>query len=117
VHGHVQRSGSLNYAAIDILQMIKNLCGTKWLRGIIPLPVTLRRCMRKVEARANKIIPIVKFCMPQGEGVKFVNMGKVIEIIHKAFGLTEIGKERSFDLAITTNSSLLVHLINLVMVG
>eukprot|EP00978_Attheya_sp_CCMP212_P039418 scaffold204635_cov24-Attheya_sp.AAC.1 len=110
-------SGSLNYAAIDILRKIENLCGAKWFRGIIPSPATLRRCTHKVEARADEIIPIVKFCTPQGEGVKFVNMGKVIGIIHKAFGLTEIGKERSIEVAITTDGSLLAHLINLVMVG
>jgi hypothetical protein len=41
-------SGSLNYAAIDILRKIENLTGEKWFRGIIPSPVTLRRCARKV---------------------------------------------------------------------
>jgi hypothetical protein len=110
-------SGSLNYAAIDILRKIENLTGEKWFRGIIPSPATLRRCARKVEALADDIIPIEKFLSPQGEGIKFENMGKVLEIIHKAFGLTEIGKERALEVAITTDGSMLAHLINLVMVG
>jgi hypothetical protein len=78
-------SGSLNYAAIDILRAIENLTGEKWFRGIIPSPATLRRCARKVEALADEIIPIEKFLSPQGEGIKFAEMGKVLEIIHKAF--------------------------------
>eukprot|EP00978_Attheya_sp_CCMP212_P039318 scaffold203374_cov56-Attheya_sp.AAC.2 len=97
-------SGSLNYTAIKILRKVENLSGKKWFRGIIvessPLP-----------QHSAKIFT------PQGEGVEFVNKGTVIELIHKAFVLTKIGQQRALEVAITTDGSLLVHLINLGMVG
>jgi hypothetical protein len=111
-------SGSLNYAAIEILRAIENLVGNKWFRGIIPSPTTIRKAAKKVEAKADEIgLKTRKLLTPQGEGVEFLDKGKVIQLIHDAYGLTDVGKERPLEVAITTDGSMLCHLVNLVMVG
>eukprot|EP00978_Attheya_sp_CCMP212_P028343 scaffold97706_cov59-Attheya_sp.AAC.1 len=112
-------SGSLNYAAIEILRSIENLVGHKWFRGIIPSPTTIRKAAKAVEAKADEIgLKTRKILTPQGEGVEFLDKAKVIQLIHDAYGLTDVvGKERPLEVAITTDGSMLCHLVNLVMVG
>eukprot|EP00978_Attheya_sp_CCMP212_P023821 scaffold73782_cov67-Attheya_sp.AAC.2 len=77
----------------------------------ITSPTTIRKAAKAVEVKADEIgLKTRKMLTPQGEGVEFLDKAKVIQLIHDAYGLTDVGKERPLEVAVTTDGSMLCYI-------
>jgi hypothetical protein len=85
--------GTLNYAGIEILRTLETENEKYYHGSIIPSTKEMQRVAKQVEAFGDQYAPWERVYKETGEGIEF-HLPTILPTIIKAFGLTEVAKER-----------------------
>jgi len=102
-----------NYETLETLRSIEGV--ERYEQGLIPSSSAVKRVARELENYADKHTPIVY--SESGDGFEFSNYAEVLKMVFDAYGLSDLAKTRSIEIAVTLDGAKLDNKVSHVTAG